>query len=52
MEASGLKDLSSCYLALQRSDTYAVTKDAQTQYYYAYQSELLDHIAANQPVLS
>ena len=52
MEASGLKDLSSCYLALQRSDTYAVTKDAQTQSYYAYQSELLDHIAANQPVLS
>ena len=51
MDSPALKELSSCYLALQRSDTYAVTKDAQTQYYYVYQSELLDHIAANEPVL-
>lgn len=51
MDFPALKDLPPCYLALQRSDTYAVTKDAQTQSYYAYQSELLDHIAANEPVL-
>lgn len=51
MDFPALKELPSCYLAIQRSDTYAVTKDAQTQYYYAYQSELLDHIAANEPVL-
>lgn len=51
MDSPALKDLPPCYLALQRSDTYAVTKDAQTQSYYAYQSELLDHIAANEPVL-
>lgn len=50
LEAPGLEELPDCYLALQRSDTYAVTKDAQTQSYYAYQSELLDNIAAGTPV--
>lgn len=45
-----LVGLPECSLALQKSDTYAVTKDAQTQSYYAYQSELLDNIAADTPV--
>lgn len=50
LRAAGLENLPECYLALQRSDTYAVTKDAQTQSYYAYQSELLDNIASDSPV--
>lgn len=50
LDAPGLEEMPECYLALQRSDTYAVTKDAQTQSYYAYQSELLDNIAAGNPV--
>lgn len=48
-ETEGLSGMPTCYLALQRSDTYAVTKDAQTQSYYAYQTELLDNIAHDTP---
>lgn len=45
----GAPELPAFYLALQKADTYAVTKDTQTQSYYLYQSQLLDNIAANTP---
>lgn len=44
-----LQTLTDCCFSIQKEDSHAVTKDAQTQQYYDYQLALLDNIVYDQP---